>query len=84
MSQQRADKDIELLFTDVVMPVLSGPDLAARLVPERPGLRVLYTSGYADAAAAHHGLVEDGGDFLQKPFTPAALAVKVREVLDRP
>jgi FixJ family two-component response regulator len=60
---------------------MSGHELAMRLRARRPGLRVLYLSGYTDEAIAHHGDIEVDADFLQKPFTRAALATKVRDVL---
>jgi CheY-like chemotaxis protein len=73
---------VHLLLTDVLMPHLSGPDLARQLTAERPGLKVLYVSGYTDDAFAAHGGSQAGLPYLQKPFTPQALARKVREVLD--
>jgi two-component system cell cycle sensor histidine kinase/response regulator CckA len=73
---------IQILVTDVVMPGMSGPQLADRLIPTRPDMRVLFVSGYTDDAMAPHGILEPGKAFLQKPFTPSALARKIREVLD--
>ena len=72
----------QLLVTDVVMPGLSGPNLAARLLQHNPRLRVLYMSGYTDDATAVHGDFWGGIPLLQKPFTPAALAERVRLALD--
>jgi CheY-like chemotaxis protein len=72
---------IDVLVTDVVMPKMSGPALAQRLMSERPGLKMLYMSGYT-GTVGHQGMLEHGASFLQKPFTPDALARAVRRVLD--
>jgi FixJ family two-component response regulator len=64
------------------MPSMSGHQLADRLSPGRPGLKVLYMSGYTDDAIVQHRVLEPGNHFLQKPFRPGELAAKVREVLD--
>jgi CheY-like chemotaxis protein len=75
---------IDLLLTDVIMPESEGAPLIERLMKTRPALRVLYMSGYADAAIVHHGVLAEGTPFLQKPFTPHALTRRVRGVLDAP
>jgi len=79
---RRYSGDIHVLLTDVVMPGLSGPDLARQLVVLRPAVRVIYMSGYTDDAITRHGVLEPGLAYVQKPFTPEAIARKVREVLD--
>ena len=74
---------IHLLLTDVVMPGLNGRELASRLATLRPDARVIFMSGYTDDAVTRHGVLEPGSAYVQKPFTPDAIARKVREVLDR-
>jgi CheY-like chemotaxis protein len=76
--------EISLLLTDVVMPQMSGRELAERLLTMRPQLGVLYMSGYTDDAIVRHGLLEDTLNFIQKPFDSGSVARKVREVLDSP
>ncbi len=73
---------IQLLITDVVMPRLSGKELARILLARRSAMKVLYMSGYTDSAIVNSGILQKEVAFLQKPFTPAALAAKVREVLE--
>jgi two-component system cell cycle sensor histidine kinase/response regulator CckA len=74
---------IDVLLTDVVMPGTSGPELTKQLVGLRPGLKVIYMSGYTEEAIVHHGVLNPGVAFLHKPFSSEALGQKIREVLDR-
>jgi PAS domain S-box-containing protein len=73
---------IHLLLTDVVMPGVGGREIASQVSTRRPGIKVLYMSGYTTNAVVHHGVLDPGTHFLQKPFTPASLAAKIREVLN--
>jgi CheY-like chemotaxis protein len=79
---ERHPSTIDLLVTDVVMPQMSGPELATRLGMTRPQMKVLCMSGYTDDSIVRHGVLESDVAFIQKPITPALLARKVREVLD--
>ncbi len=81
---ERHRAEIALLLTDVIMSGMSGPALASRAAQTIPGLRLLLMSGYAADAVVRHGVLEPDTSFVQKPFTPAVLARKVREVLDAP
>ncbi len=78
----REQLPIDLLLTDVVMPETSGKEVADDLTRLRPGLKVLFMSGYTDEAIVHHGVLDADIEFIQKPFTPVTLAKKVRNVLD--
>ena len=80
---QSVDGRVDLLLTDLVMPGMTGRELAQALAARQRGLRVLFMSGYTDDAIVRRGVLEEGMPYLQKPFSPDALALKVREVLDR-
>src|SRR6266568_6207173 len=75
---------IRLVVTDVIMPQMGGKVMAEWLKATYPDLKILFTSGYTDDAIAQHGVLEPGVAFLAKPYTPTALAHKVREILDQP
>ena len=81
-SPKRTAGKIHLLITDVVMPKVSGRELAAQLTAGRTDLKVLYMSGYTDSAIVNTGILRKEVSFLQKPFTPSTLMTKVREVLE--
>lgn len=76
-------EEIHLLLTDVMMPQMKGPELAQKLRAERPNIKVIYVSGYAQGVVAPHGALEPGTVLLFKPFSIKILATKVREVLDQ-
>jgi CheY-like chemotaxis protein len=78
-----ANPEIALLFTDIVMPDMNGRKLADEAVKRRPGLRVIYTTGFTRNAVVHNGVLDPGVNFLPKPFTLQQLAEKIREVLAR-
>jgi PAS domain S-box-containing protein len=84
LKQQRGIGHIDLLFTDVVMPQMSGRELADRVLALYPRTRILFTSAYTENAIIHQGVLNRDVALLQKPFTPSALAHKLREVLDQP
>ena len=73
---------VDLLLTDVVMPEMNGRELYAKVAAKYPALKVLYMSGYTNNVIAHHGVLDEGVQFIQKPFTAQALGVKVRKVFD--
>jgi CheY-like chemotaxis protein len=83
LRQFERNASIDVLLTDVVMPGASGPELTRRLVEQRPGLKVIYMSGYTEEALAQHGVLKPGIAFLHKPFTSETLGRKICEVLDR-
>ena len=78
------EQKVDLLLTDVVMPGINGRELGRRAQQMRPHLRVLYMTGYSRNAVVHQGRLDEGVDLLEKPITQAKLALKVREILDRP
>jgi two-component system cell cycle sensor histidine kinase/response regulator CckA len=83
VAQEHVGEKIHLLLTDVVMPQMGGKELADRLKAFRPGIKVLFTSGYTDQAIVQRGLLNPDFSFLEKPFSPSGLVRQVREVLDR-
>ncbi|PYV43796.1 MAG: hybrid sensor histidine kinase/response regulator [Acidobacteria bacterium] len=84
MISERHAGPIHLMLTDVVMPQMGVRELTQAIARSRPQTRVLYVSGYTDDAIIHHGVLDEGMHFIQKPFTTVALSRKVREVLDQP
>lgn len=79
---ERGDRKLDLLISDVVMPEMNGKELKERLSVLKPEMKVIFMSGYTADVVAHRGILEEGINFLQKPFTPRSLARKVREVLN--
>jgi two-component system, cell cycle sensor histidine kinase and response regulator CckA len=79
---ERHSGPIHLLLTDVIMPKMSGRDVVDRLAHLHPEMKVLYMSGYTDNAIVHQGVLNEGANFIQKPFSPGTLGQKVRQVLD--
>jgi CheY-like chemotaxis protein len=84
LKQRRDTGHIDLVFTDVVMPHMSGKELADRVRALYPYTRILFTSAYTENAISHQGVLDKGVALLQKPFTPSALAYRLRELLDQP
>lgn len=82
MKRCEQEDKIHLMITDVVMPGTSGPDLVRQIITTQPEMKVLYISGYTDDAIVHHGVLDENTPFLQKPFTPQKLALKVQELLE--
>ena len=80
---EQKDQPIHLLLTDVVMPGMSGRELANYLTAKRPDMSVVYMSGYTNDAIAHHGVLDSGIVLIEKPFSQETLIRKLREVLDR-
>jgi two-component system, cell cycle sensor histidine kinase and response regulator CckA len=82
VAHEQKGPPIRLVITDVIMPQMGGKEMAEHLKATNPDLKILFTSGYTDDTISHHGVLEAGVEFLAKPYTPAALAFKVREMLD--
>ena len=74
---------VDLMLTDVILPGMNGKDLFSRVVEDHPRMKVLFMSGYTDDVIAHHGVLDEGVAFIQKPFASQALSIKLREVLDK-
>jgi CheY-like chemotaxis protein len=84
VAREHRGQPISLVVTDVIMPRMGGKVMAEWLKTTYPGLKVLFTSGYTEDAIAQHGVLDEGVEFLPKPYSPASLARKVRELLDAP
>ncbi|MCH7802379.1 MAG: response regulator, partial [Chloroflexi bacterium] len=83
LARQHGKETIDLVLTDIVMPEMGGRQLAEQIRQMWPTIKIIYISGYTNDEISESGITETGAGFMQKPFTPAALAQKVREVLDR-
>jgi two-component system, cell cycle sensor histidine kinase and response regulator CckA len=83
MLTQKLEGKIDLLLTDIIMPNMSGTELAKLMVGLNPNIKVLYMSGYTPNAIVHDGILDKGVAYIQKPFRPKALAIKIREILDK-
>ena len=81
---EKYPEPIHLLITDVILPRMSGREVATRLASMRPDMKVLFVSGYIESSVEHHGMLDAGIAFLPKPITPELLAKKARDVLDAP
>ncbi len=79
---EKQQTPIDLLLTDVVMPNMNGRELAEKIKGFYPNIKILFSSGYTEDVIAHHGVLDEGIDFIGKPYTPQSLAMKVRKVLD--
>ena len=77
------EETVDVLLTDVVMPGMNGVELSKQLLSLRPGVKVIFASGYADSVMLHHGVADSGAAFIPKPYGPGTLATKIREVLGR-
>ena len=75
------DRRVDLMVTDVVMPGINGRELAKRALTMKPGLKILYMTGYSRNAIVHQGRLDEGVTFLQKPFSEAQIALKIRMML---
>jgi CheY-like chemotaxis protein len=81
---ERGEERFDLLFTDIVMPLVDGKELSYRIRASHPEMKILFTSAYTENALIHQSLLDPGFALLQKPFTPSALAKKIRETLEQP